>query len=82
MYEITSIDRHGESDGGIEFEELDDALRVLESYFDPENVMYYSHMELHSNEGKVIATLDFSGKTCKFTNYHQGTVRKKRLKLS
>lgn len=80
MFEITTIDRHGESDGGIEYEDLDNALRVLEAYFDPENVMYYSYMELHSDDGEVIATLDFPGRTCKLTNYRQGTVRKKRLK--
>ena len=81
MYIMTSIDRHGESDGGIEYEELDDALRMMEYYFDPENVMYYNYIELREDEGgDVIATLEFPGRSCKLTNYREGTVRKKRLK--
>jgi hypothetical protein len=80
MYEITTIDRHGESDGGIEYEELEDALRMMECCFDPENVMYYSYMELHTEDGEIIATLDFPGRSCKLTNYRDGSVRKKRLK--
>ena len=80
MYIIDTIDRHGESDGGTEYEDLEDALRVMEAFFAPEYVMYYSYMELRDDEtGEIIATLDFPGRSCKLTNIKEGSVRRKSL---